>query len=107
MARGRYDEDGEKAAGARFLAAYDQRTRDYGIHAQIGHDEGYFSWSPCDTCGSTLGGTRYDCVLTNPGVDKHGRKHARHEVSSCTDCLVFAANGDLPTTWRANSRDES
>ena len=25
-------------------------------------DEGHFSWSSCDGCGSTLGGTRFDYV---------------------------------------------
>jgi hypothetical protein len=28
-------------------------------------EEEYFSWNPCDICGSTLGGNRYDAVLVN------------------------------------------
>lgn len=26
------------------------------------HGDGYFSWSSCDGCGSTLGGQRWDMV---------------------------------------------
>lgn len=28
-----------------------------------GHDCGGFSWSPCDGCGSRLGGQRHDAVM--------------------------------------------
>lgn len=62
--------------------------------------ESYFSWSPCDTCGSTLGGDRTPCVLTNAGTvrgeDGIVRRHETIEVESCVDCVMFAANGDLP-----------
>ena len=93
-----------------FLRAYERRTKGFDIHASkppenedddnYSGDEGHFSWSACDTCGSTFGGDRYDMVLTNVGVDEHGKRYPMVEVSSCVDCMVFAANGDLPDTWR-------
>ena len=30
--------------------------------AMDAHSDGHFSWSPCDGCGSKLGGTRWDMV---------------------------------------------
>jgi len=50
--------------------------------------ESEFSWSACDACGSRLGGSRYPA---------HGflRGELVH-LSVCTDCLCYAANGDLP-----------
>ena len=84
-----------------FLRAYERRTKGFDIHAsKNSDDEGHFSWSSCDTCGSTFGGDRYDMVLTNAGVDEHGKRYPMVEVSSCVDCMIFAANGDLPDTWR-------
>lgn len=81
-----------------FLRDYEERTKGYQIHTIVdSEDEGSFSWSPCDTCGSPLGGTRYDCVLTNPGADSRGRRKPQVKVRSCTDCVVFAANGTLPS----------
>lgn len=29
-------------------------------HLFLGDDHDEFSWSPCDTCGSNLGGSRYE-----------------------------------------------
>jgi hypothetical protein len=41
-------------------------------HDDYSHDctcyEPYFSWMPCDICGSTLGGNRHDVDI----VSKHG-----------------------------------
>lgn len=81
-----------------FLREYEKRTKGYEIHTnEHPDDEGSFSWSECDTCGSRLGGNRTDCILTNPGRDKAGRRRRAVKVSSCDDCVVFAANGTLPS----------
>ena len=56
-------------------------------------DEGHFSWSSCDCCGSSLGGNRYAAH----GFDKNG--DIIH-LDICEDCLCFLANGDLPENWR-------
>jgi hypothetical protein len=78
-----------------FLRAYERRTKGFEIHTQTDSEsEGYFSWRPCETCGSKFGGQRYDMVLTNAGP-----RQERVDVASCLDCLVFAANGELPDTW--------
>jgi len=45
------------------------------------YDEGSFSWSPCEGCGSTLGGTRYAAH----GVDSNG--DIIH-LDICEDCLL-------------------
>jgi len=44
-------------------------------------DEGFFSWGPCDGCGSDLGGTRYAA---------HGRDSEGNIVhlDVCEDCLI-------------------
>lgn len=55
-------------------------------------DEGSFSWHVCESCGSHLGGNRYDAH----GVDADG---AIVHLSVCTDCLMYLANGDLPENW--------
>jgi hypothetical protein len=34
-----------------------------GEWVELSDDEGSFSWSPCDTCGSTLGGDRFDAMV--------------------------------------------
>lgn len=55
-------------------------------------DEGYFSWSACDSCGSSLGGTRYAAHAR----DKDG--NLLH-LNVCVDCLMYHANGEEPETW--------
>jgi hypothetical protein len=55
-------------------------------------DEGGFSWSSCDSCGSSLGGDRY----VAHGVDAN--KDIIH-MDICVDCLMFFANGDVPEEW--------
>lgn len=80
-----------------WLKEYERRTKGFEIHATADpDDEGSFSWSQCDTCGSTLGGNRTNCILTNPGVDKLGRRRKSIKVRSCDDCICYSANGDLP-----------
>lgn len=62
-------------------------------HAVSCCDEGGFSWSACDSCGSHLGGDRYPAH----GVIKinDGREIITH-FDICVDCLCYHANGDLP-----------
>ena len=56
-------------------------------------DEGSFSWSQCDACGSSLGGDRYAA---------HGFLKGTREIihlDVCVDCLLYLANGDEPEEW--------
>ena len=75
-----------------FLERYAQHTEGFAIHA-VGDGEAFFSWSPCDTCGCKLGGDRHDCVLVRKPGDASSEQI---KVTSCTDCVLFAANGQLP-----------
>lgn len=52
--------------------------------------EPYFSWQPCDCCGSSLGGDRYDCNGYNPTT-----KEIQDGYSVCTNCLYYIAYGCL------------
>lgn len=60
-------------------------------------DEGGFSWSQCDSCGSQFGGDRYDAH----GMDENWPNNGGHlyHLSICADCLFFHANGDEPEDW--------
>jgi hypothetical protein len=64
-------------------------------------DEGSFSWSECDSCGSTLGGSRYKAHAIH--VEAFGPNAKRpddiHHIEICVDCLMFHANGDKPDEW--------
>jgi len=59
-------------------------------------DEGSFSWSSCDSCGSHLGGMRYAAHAARRGDD--GKFEIQH-ISICVDCLMYHANGDEPENW--------
>lgn len=59
-------------------------------------DEGYFSWRPCELCGSPLGGTRYPAHALIPNEDGSLKKAEMVHLACCYDCLVYFANGDLP-----------
>lgn len=50
--------------------------------------EGFFSWQPCECCGSTLGGNRetYSFAQTWGGI---------FEADICQDCVYFLAYGKL------------
>lgn len=63
-------------------------------------DEGGFSWSQCDSCGTTLGGDRHTAHgwPTEPALDLDAINTLYH-LSICTDCLLFHANGDEPESW--------
>lgn len=52
-------------------------------------DEGGFSWSDCECCGSSLGGDRF---AAHGFADDDSILH----FSICVDCLLYLANGDLP-----------
>jgi len=65
---------------------------DAAIEAGTALDDGGFSWSPCDCCGSSLGGNRYAAH----GFDKE--RNIIH-LDICVDCLHFLANGDEPENW--------
>ena len=55
-------------------------------------NEGHFSWSACDSCGSTLGGDRHAA---------HGFiGDDLHHFDVCVDCLFYHANGDVPEPTR-------
>lgn len=65
-------------------------------------DEGSFSWSRCDGCGSTLGGNRYAAhgvitILMGAGADRPVETMIHMDV--CVDCLAYIANGDEPEVW--------
>ena len=57
-------------------------------------NEGHFSRSWCDTCGSRFGGDRYPAHanLAETGELVH--------LDVCTDCLMYMANGEEPETWQ-------
>lgn len=59
-------------------------------------DEGGFSWSSCDSCGSTFGGDRF---IAHAFIDNDHTNALLH-LDICVDCLMFHANGDEPETWR-------
>ena len=45
----------------------------------------YFSWSPCECCGSILGGDRFDFT------GRVGKKHTDQtiQLSCCVDCFEY------------------
>ena len=51
--------------------------------------EPYFSWRPCECCGDTLGGNRYDVAGYN-NADKEIYLYA-----VCPDCLCYTEYGQL------------
>lgn len=64
------------------------------------YDEGHFAYGhkqPCESCGSTFGGNRYNAhALTNDDMDQVSDPI---HIGICIDCLMFHANGDEPETW--------
>ena len=61
--------------------------------SQIQDKDGYcepdFSGIPCECCGRTEGGDRYDCNSYNPKTKEV------QEYSVCTDCVYYAEYGQL------------
>lgn len=62
---------------------------------ELDHVEGGFSWTQCDSCGTTLGGHRE----TAHAFDADGHLYC---LSVCADCTIYHANGDEPEegTWK-------
>lgn len=63
-------------------------TTDEALQAR---EEGGFSWSDCDACGSGLGGNRYPA---HAWTKAKGGDLVHLEI--CTDCLAYLANGTEP-----------
>jgi hypothetical protein len=62
-------------------------------------EEPHFSWSPCQACGSTLGGDRY--VAHGDITEKSAQFHAGNtseliHLHVCVDCIQYIANDELP-----------
>jgi len=57
--------------------------------------EASFSWSPCDCCGSSLGGDR---LPAHGFAEVSGRDILLH-MSACVDCAAYLANGTIPEDW--------
>ena len=55
-------------------------------------EEPYFSWHPCDCCGSRLGGNREHATGYNPETGEI------QEYEICTDCVYYAEYGCLDDT---------
>lgn len=63
--------------------------------------EGGFSWSQCDSCGSSLGGNRYPAhgFLGGDSAAAQQSDAKRIHCEICVDCLMFHAVGDEPEEW--------
>lgn len=60
-------------------------------------EEGGFSWSACESCGSTFGGDRYPAHGFIGGT--------RYHFAICQDCVAYHANGDEPDEWYRSPRE--
>ena len=54
-----------------------------------------FSWSQCDSCGSTLGGDRFESY----GMWTEDGEFQTVKMDVCVDCAMYHANGELPEQW--------
>lgn len=55
-------------------------------------EEASFSWRPCDSCGSSLGGNRYPA---HGWMKREGHEDLLLHLNVCTDCLYFLNYGKL------------
>jgi hypothetical protein len=55
--------------------------------------ESSFSWSQCDSCGTSLGGDRHPGFMCWQDEADNWQDIA---VELCTDCVMYHANGDVP-----------
>lgn len=69
----------------RFHNAFNLFMQKEGLQNITSDGEPHFSWSPCDCCGTSLGGDRYDASGFNP-VDKK----VKTGYSICQDCVYYA-----------------
>lgn len=61
-------------------------------------EDGGFSWSDCEICGSTLGGDRFPWhAIGSDGRILHG--------TCCADCTVYLANGEEPEGSEEENED--
>lgn len=67
-------------------------------------DSSWFSWHPCESCGSSLGGDRHPAhsLSDPPGTENNRILH----WSICSDCLFYHANGDEPTDGEWSEDDD-
>jgi len=65
-------------------------------------DEGGFSWSACDCCGSRLGGNRNSA---HGWADIAGKRILIH-FEICDDCMLYLANGDIPDDQHLKEFDD-
>lgn len=68
-------------------------VEEFDLAYEIGkvESETHFSWAACGICGSSLGGDREPWHYVNDSNE------VCHEQGACVDCMLFLANGDLPT----------
>lgn len=52
--------------------------------------ETFFSWRPCQCCGTTLGGDREECNGYNPTTQE-----VQEYDCVCTDCIYYSEYGQL------------
>ena len=58
--------------------------------------EASFSWSSCDSCGSSLGGDRHPAHGVIADTETEARGGELTHFSVCVDCVMYHANGDVP-----------
>jgi hypothetical protein len=64
VANGETPPNMDKVETAEYLARVETRTAGFHVIPACPEDcEGSFSWSPCDVCGSPLGGDRHPVVF--------------------------------------------
>lgn len=58
---------------------------------------GFFSWRPCECCGSRLGGNRetYSFAFERKDANRRGEFVASFEADICDDCVYYLAYGEL------------
>jgi hypothetical protein len=66
-----------------------------------GNTEPYFSWRPCQCCGTHLGGNRYDCNGYNSKT-----KEVEDYEFICEDCVYYAEYGRLDDQTMMEIEDE-
>lgn len=61
-----------------------------GLLVVVVEDGAGFSWHPCESCGSPLGGDREHVHWVRVGTDERGTG------TVCVDCAMYIANGEIP-----------
>lgn len=59
--------------------------------------EPYFSWRPCECCGTNFGGNREDVIAWPKDIDFKAPGHEERllEFSVCEDCVYYNEYGKL------------